>query len=65
MPEGLYQPLDSPPARQATSHDVASMRLEMRASLKDIWEVLQVLEREQTALQEKFDLLVSFLAPDV
>ncbi len=61
---GLYStPPDKPP-KPATDSDVTSLRLEMRASLKDIWEVVLLLEREQTELHKKFDVLMSVLAGD-
>lgn len=60
----LYQPIDNQPPKPATDQQVTGVRLEMRASLRDIWEVLQLLEREQTELAKKFDLLFAVLAGD-
>ncbi len=61
---GLYCTPPERPHKPATDHDVTSLRLEMRASLKDMWEVVQLLDRQQEGLHKKFDILISFLAGD-
>ena len=65
MPEGLYSPINPEPPKLATSTEVVSLRLEMRASLADIWQVVQLLEREQEELAKKFDILFATLAGDM
>jgi hypothetical protein len=64
MPDGLYTPNDPQPPKLATEQNIVSLRLEVRASLKDIWEVVQLLEREQEELHKKFDMLMAVLAGD-